>query len=251
MRCGLRVTRKYMDETYTTKAIILNRQPFREADSKITVYSLDKGKLELVARGTKKIKSKLAGHLEPFCLSDLMIVRGKQFDYIGGAVSEDCYSNIKSDLEKLVFTGKAISVFNRLVKLGEKDETVFKLLQEAMDMLNSRQKINIGYELLFNFFVLRLMAQLGHKPELYNCVICRKKIVPNSNYFDLSRGGLICLECQKNNKNKQAMPTSTDCIKILRLAVKSDFNRLTKLKINDILVKEIKNIICSFQNYYN
>ncbi len=240
-----------MDETYTTKAIILNRQPFREADSKTIVYTLDKGKLELIARSTKKIKSKLAGHLEPFCLSDLMIVRGKQFDYIGGAVSENCYGAIKSDLEKLIFAGKAINIFNRLVKLGEKDEAVFKLLQETLDTLNNRQKINIGYELLFNFFVLRLMAQLGHKPELYNCVVCRKKIAPNENRFDLSKGGLVCLECQKNNKNKQVLLISTDCIKVLRLAIENDFSRLTKLKISDILAKAINNIICSFQKFYS
>ncbi|MEA3464380.1 MAG: DNA repair protein RecO [Patescibacteria group bacterium] len=247
-----------MDETYITKAIILNRQPFREADSKITVYSLDKGKLELIARGAKKIKSKLAGHLEPFCLSDLMIVKGKQFDYIGGAVSENCYVNIKNDLEKLVFTGKAISVFNRLVKLGEKDEAVFKLLQEILDVLNSKQKLSISYELLINFFVLQLMSQLGHKPELRSCVVCRKEIAPNGNKFDLSRGGTICLNCVSSiapflsigGEKEERPPISADCIKVLRLVIESDFSRLTKLKINDILAKETKNIICSFQNYY-
>jgi len=239
-----------MEATYQTKAIILNRQPFREDDSKMTVYSFDKGKLELVARGTKKIKSKLAGHLEPINLSDLMVVRGKRLDYAGSAVSENCYANIKSDLEKLVFAGKAISVFNNLVKLGERDQVVFKLLQEILDILNSKQKLNVGYELLINFFVLRLMSQLGHKPELYNCVVCRKKIAPNNNKFDLSRGGLVCAGCQKTNRS-QSLLISTDCIKVLRLAVESDLNSLTRLKISDILVEEIKNVICSFLNYYS
>ncbi|MFH1822239.1 MAG: recombination protein O N-terminal domain-containing protein [Patescibacteria group bacterium] len=43
-----------MEETYTTKAIVLNRQPFRENDSRVVVYSFEQGKMELVARGTKK-----------------------------------------------------------------------------------------------------------------------------------------------------------------------------------------------------
>ena len=47
-----------MEETYNTKAIILNRQPFRERDSRVTIFSLERGKLILVARGTKKITSK-------------------------------------------------------------------------------------------------------------------------------------------------------------------------------------------------
>ena len=242
------------EETYTTKAIVLNRQPFREADSRIMVYSLDKGKLELAARGTKKIKSKLAGHLEPISLSNLMIVRGRQFDYVGGAVSEICYSNIKNDLEKLMLAGKIVNVFNKLIKIEDKTdvEVIFRLLQSILDELNSGQKSAVNSELLFNFFVLRLMSQLGHKPELYNCAVCRKKIVPNNNKFDLSKGGLICRGCQKNEKNIiQSLPISTDCIKVLRLAVESDFSRLTKLKINDILAKEINDIICSFLKFYS
>ncbi|MCK4553810.1 DNA repair protein RecO [Candidatus Parcubacteria bacterium] len=242
-----------MDETYTTKAIILNRQPFREFDSKTTVYSMDKGKLELVIRGAKKIKSKLAGHLEPINLSDLMIIRGRNFDYVGGAVSGNCYGAIKSDLEKLMLAGRVVNVFNKLIKMEDRTdvEVIFRLLQSILDALNRGQKPAANPELLFNFFVLRLMSQLGHKPELYNCVVCRKKIVPNENRFDLSRGGLVCLNCQKNNKNKQVLLISTDCIKVLRLAVESDFSRLTKLKINDILGKEIINIISSFLKFHS
>ncbi len=241
-----------MDETYTTKAIILNRQPFREADSKITAYSLEKGKIELIVRGAKKIKSKLAGHLEPLNLSEIMVVRGRQFDYVGGAVSANCYGAIKSDLEKLMLAGRIINVFNKLIKMEDRTdvEVIFRLLRSILEVLNSGQKSAANSELLFNFFVLRLMAQLGHKPELHNCVVCRKKITPNNNYFDLSRGGLICLNCQRN-KNNSILPISTDCIKILRLAIESDFSRLTKLKINDILAKEINNIVCSFLKFYS
>ena len=43
-----------MEETFYTRAIILKRSPWRENDSKVTVYSLERGRLELVARGTKK-----------------------------------------------------------------------------------------------------------------------------------------------------------------------------------------------------
>ena len=96
----LRMTLKcQMEETYRVKAIILNRQAFRENDVMVTVQSMDKGKLKLVARGVKKMQSKLAGHLEPLNLGDIMVVRGKQFNYVGSANAENCYANIKSDLE--------------------------------------------------------------------------------------------------------------------------------------------------------
>lgn len=238
-----------MDATYTTKAIILSRQPFRENDCRVVAYSRDRGKIDLVARGTKKISSKLAGHLEPFNLSDLMVARGRHYDYIGAAVSRNCHYNIKTDLEKLKFAGKAINIFNQLIKQGESDASVFRLLIKILDIINNSEKQAISYELLVNFYILKLMSLLGHKPELYNCVVCRDKILPDSNEFDFLRGGLVCAICRKNNKNKQVLPISADCIKVLRLAVESDLDKSIKLKINDKLTEETSNIISSFYNF--
>ena len=89
-----------MEDTYNTKAIILRRTPYRESDLRLTVYTPEHGKKILIARGALKQKAKLTGHLEPLVLSDVMIVRGKNYDYIGSAQGKKFYLNIKSDLEK-------------------------------------------------------------------------------------------------------------------------------------------------------
>lgn len=237
-----------MEETYCTKTIILGRTAFREHDSKVIVYSLDKGKLDLVARGAKKIKSKLAAHLEPLNLTEIMVVRGKQFDYIGAASSQNCFRSIKEDLAKLVVAGKAINIFNKLVKAEEVDKEIFSLLKEFLEILDSRDlKINNGLEA--DFFNLKLLTQLGYKPELYNCVICNNKITPNKNSFDLAKGGLICNRCL-NNKKDNILTISDNCIKILRVVVKSNFSQLSNLKIDSKLEEEVKNVISSFYQYY-
>jgi DNA repair protein RecO len=87
-----------MQETNSIRAIVLRRVKYRENDSKISVYSFEKGLLELVVRGTARSKSKLAGHIEPFNLVNIMIVKGKNFDYAGSVVSEKSFLNIKNDI---------------------------------------------------------------------------------------------------------------------------------------------------------
>lgn len=235
-----------MDATYCTKAIILTRQSFREQDSKSVVYSLDKGKLELVARGTKKISSKLAGHLEPISLSNLMIVNGRQFDYIGSAVSENCFSVIKNDLDKLQLAGQAINIFNQLIKAEQRDENVFKLLQSFLDILNQKDLLTEKQELLYNFFIFKLLIFLGYKPELYHCLICKKKILPNGSSFDLFRGGLVCKNC---SKSKHSLVISENCIKVLRFVAIKDLTDLVNLKIDKRLNKEVCDIVSSFLQY--
>lgn len=248
------------EETYNTKAIILDRKPFKESDTKVSVFCLDRGRLELVARGTKKISSKMAGHLEPVSLSNIMVVRGKQYDYVGSAINENAFLNIKNDYNKIDIVGQAIGVFRKLVKEGERDERLFRLLSDFLEIINDLRFTN--YELrLFNFFVLKLISELGHKPELYNCVVCKNKIAPGGNMFDMAKGGVVCGQCAlatkphpipliKERGTVERLTISDDCIKVLRLAASEDFKKLVKLNINYKLEREVKKIISSFYKYY-
>ena len=235
-----------MEATLSTQAIVLNRQPFRERDSKVLVYSVDQGKLELVARGTRKISSKLAGHLEPITLSSLMIVKGRQFDYIGSAVSENCYPAIKSDLAKLQTAGQAVRVFNQLIKSSQEDKNLFNLLQEFLDIINAKQKLILDLILFYHFFILKLLVQLGYKPRLYDCLVCQKKILPKNNIFNYARGGLTCSQCPRG---QHSLTISENCIKILRIVLNKRLANLVNIKIDQKLNKEIGKVISSFLNY--
>src|SRR3989338_4950856 len=174
-----------MEDTYNVKAITLNRQNYAENDRRLIVYSRESGKLELIVRGVKKIKSKLAGHLEPISLVDIMIARGQKYDYVGAAVSYKCYGNIKNNLDKLASAGQAIKVLDQVTKPGVVDEGIFELLS---DYLGALDKLKKNFEIFSRFFIFKLIAKLGHKPELFFCVSCSKKIQPGNNRFDLSRG---------------------------------------------------------------
>ena len=116
-----------MEETYNTIGIVTKNEPWREYDSKVKIYTLDRGLLEMVARGTKKIKSKLAGHLEPATLVNLMVVRGRQWPYVGFATNENSYINLKEDLASLTIVGKIFKAVNGLIKAEESDERIFYL----------------------------------------------------------------------------------------------------------------------------
>lgn len=240
-----------MEETYQLKTIILDKKPFREHDVKITVFSLEKGKLELVVRGVKKLKSKLAGHTEPITLANIMAIKGRHFDYAGSAFGESYFTNIKNNFDKLYSAGRALMIFKRIVKEGERDEKLFYVLENFFGVLEKIELSVIGYQLLVDFFILKLMIFLGYKPELYNCLVCNSKIKPNGNSFNIFKGGLVCLKCNRPD-NTRALTISDNCVKVLRLAADDNhnFEKLAKLKINKNLTKEVMKIIESFSKYH-
>jgi len=62
---------------YRTEGFILKKIDRGEADRIFTVYTRDFGKLDLLAKAERKIKSKLRGGLELFYLSDIEFIQGK------------------------------------------------------------------------------------------------------------------------------------------------------------------------------
>ncbi|MFH1233049.1 MAG: DNA repair protein RecO [Patescibacteria group bacterium] len=251
-----------MDETYRVKTAILYRRSFGENNTIVTVYTAEKGKMELIARGAKKIKSKLSAHLEPISLAEVMVVRGRHYDYIGSAISENCYFNLKNNLAKIKAAGEIIRVLNLIVKAGDSDKGIFALLISYWDFLNSADNENppaplcqggekeFDYDLFVQLFIFKLLIKLGHQPELYHCVICRNKILPTNNKFDLAKGGVVCAKCLPQAEKKYQLTISENSIKMLRLADKSGFKQLAKISVNNSIKKEIINIISSFLNYY-
>jgi DNA repair protein RecO (recombination protein O) len=237
-----------MEETYPTKAIILNKRPFKESDSKVCVFSANKGRLELIVRGTGKIKSKLSGHTEPFSLSNIMIIKGKAYDYIGGALAENVYYNIKNDFEKTFFACKLFSKFLKVVKEEESGEAqdVYFLLKDFLEEFDKCEENILKYENFYNAFLLKLLFILGYKINLNNCVLCGEKFKTDNIYIDFNSGGIVCEKCT----NVGFLKISKECVKILRFFSLNDFSGIKKIKLNKKTVKEVSRITGHYYQYF-
>lgn len=250
-----------MDETKHSSALILQRSAYRENDSLITVYTKKFGKLSLLARGTKKLQSKLAGHLEPISLADILVIKGRGFDYVGSAITRDAFLGIKNDLNKVYYAGRAIALFNRLIKENQAEERLFFLLYrwlEALADYEAPEFTKESGELFGIFFAWKLLAELGYQPEMYECLNCRQKIKSGLNYFNLASGGVVCGACFQDGLAPQGaalsgelIKISDNAIKLLRFILENKFNQTEKVKIDKRVVKELAALANSFVHYRN
>ncbi|MCK5211608.1 DNA repair protein RecO [Candidatus Parcubacteria bacterium] len=234
-------------ESFIITAIVINRQPFRERDSRVTIYAKDHGLMSLIARGTKNIKSKLAGHIEPANLIKAMVIRGRQLDYLGSTDSLQVHKNLKADFDKTMALNLGLKEFARTVKEGVVDAFLFNLLYDYILALDKPVKLKSNPEFFSSLFILKMISHLGYRPELYCYMDDKKKIKPGNNCFSLEKGGLISNQCVNDEYH---FKVSDDCIKILRLIIKEDIKYLSKIKTTPFLEKEIARVIKGYYNYY-
>lgn len=228
-----------IEETYRTKAIVVRRQPFREHDLSITIYGPEKGKQTLVARGARKFRSKVAAHVEPFCFIDCLVVRGKAYDYIGSALSESCLPGLKGSEPKVTAAGRALRLFDQLVKAGTPDPDLFLILRDFLCLLDEAGE-EADAELLANLFLIRLVSCLGHSPELYRCVTCGQDLQPGGNGVQFRQGGAVCPKCLAK---AGGLTISDEAVKVLRLANNLEVFKFGNIRVGQELADEVAFIV--------
>jgi hypothetical protein len=67
---------------YRLSGIVLRRRDLGEADRLLTVFTRDRGKVTLLAKGVRRAASRKAGHLEPFTHTDLLVAKGASLDLV-------------------------------------------------------------------------------------------------------------------------------------------------------------------------
>lgn len=114
-----------------TLAIVLKRTNYSEADRIITMLTKDLGKIQVIAKGVRKERSKLAGGIEPFCVSEIGIVKGRgEIDTLTSARLQRHFGNIMKSLDKLDFAYSCIKTINKITQTV--DDASFYLLTEHL-----------------------------------------------------------------------------------------------------------------------
>ena len=115
---------------------ILKRSNYRDADRLITIFSLQKGKLTLLAKGIRKITSKRASSLELFNHVNLLAYKTGGLDLITEVKLLKSYSSFSSNYQKTYIAYQIVELIDKLTAEKEPHPELFKLLKTALNYLN-------------------------------------------------------------------------------------------------------------------
>jgi len=237
-----------MEYKYT--GIILNKVEVGETDRIYTIYTLEAGKIRVLAKGVRKPNAKLAGNLEPITLAEIFLAKSRGMGKITGVINLENFSEIKSNLEALQKISQTFRLFNKIIVEQEQDEEIFRNLEDFLRSLNALAKKEEGGEkidLLVIGFSLKLLSSMGYHLEVERCVHCEDRLQPENNYFSASKGGVLCLNCYKfENKRIQISP---DSIKVIRIILKNKLDGLVRLQLSQQEINKLKIIIQEALNW--
>jgi len=229
-----------MNQLLTT-GIILRRTDYGEADRIISLLTPQHGKLSLVAKGVRKVKSKLAGGIELFSVSQLSYLQPRTGSGLGTLVSarlEKHYDRIVKDIDRTMLGYDLIKQLDKATEDNPEPE-YFQLLQQAFEALNDA---SIDRKLIKLWFDAQLLRLSGHTPNLRTDTSGAKLEVGSR--YDFSHDDMTFLSRPEGTY-------STDEIKFLRLIFNGNTPEvLAKIGGSETLTQQVGQLVNFMHQQY-
>lgn len=230
------------EHLYKSEAVVIKRSDLGEADKILTIFTPHFGKLRVVAKGVRKITSRLAGHVELFTRNQMLLAKARNLDIVTQSETVDAYRPLHDDLSRIAHASYAAELLDALTPDALENYQVYKLMAETLSLLSE----DADEDRVLRWFELQLLGYMGYAPELSKCVECRNDLAPTVNGFSASLGGVVCTACRRAGVGRDL---SVNALKVLRLIQRNSYSSVSRVRIDPELQAELQGTTQSYITY--
>lgn len=145
-----------MAKTQAIEAIVLSAKNFGEADKLLTVFSKEHGKMKLLAKGVRKIKSRKGGNVDILNDVQMHIVYGHSLPIITEAQAINSFLPLKENLSAAMYASYIVELINVLTVEQQEQIELFYLLKQTLQTLAKAPR-----RIIIHAFEIKLLASIG------------------------------------------------------------------------------------------
>lgn len=188
----------------TDSAICLRVSDYSETSQVTTLLTRAGGIVRLLAKGSKRAKSKSGGSIDVFWQGQCVYTLGKGRSL--GTLIEFAETvsrpALRRRLDRLNIGLYMLETCTALLGLSDPYPDVFDLLSNA---LNRLCQPDASPQAVLAYFQWRVLKHVGLLGQMDACVNCGRKIGTKEVYFSSSLGGLLCRDCASAVVEKYAV----------------------------------------------
>ncbi len=232
-----------------TKGIIIAEHNMSDFDKMLTILTPNLGKIECMAKGSRKPKSLLLAGTQFLCFGEYILYKGQDNYSMNSCEIIELFYKIRIDLDKLKY---ATYITKIISDVTTENQNNYRILQLYLNTLYVIAQTDKNLELITSIFRLRLMSIIGFRPQIDECLVCKEK--ENLAYFSIRDSGFKCKNCAKQDGGAiEITETTKDAIRYIILSdakkiysftipeqTEKELEIISKLYLNDKLEKEYK-----------
>jgi len=239
----------------------MRRRDQGEADRVLTLCT-PLGKIDVIAKGARKVRSRKAGHIELFSRSSFVVARSRSsWDIVSQAETVEPHALLREDLLRGTHARYVVELLDRFFTQDEGGPALFDLLDHTLTWLCEED----DPDLVARFYEQQLLGLAGFRPELFRCAGEHEQEGHERNAqlrpdepteerpfgFDPEHGGALCQACYAGRGPRQGVvPLSPGGLRLLQECQRGPYTRLRTRRITAPLHAELERVMQHYITYH-
>lgn len=209
---------------YRVEGIVIRSMDYGEGNKIITLCTKTHGKLGVLVRGAKKVRSRHAAATQLFTYGEYVFFRGMgHIGTLNGCEIQESFHSIREQLHLAAYASYAVELVDRGLQDEEAGGYIFEQLLAYLRALQEGKDEQVSSHL----FEMKICQLIGVSPVVDHCVACGRE--DRLNAFGWRLGGAICTSCQTKEHSKYM--SSLPVLKLIALFLKTDLRRLGNIDL--------------------
>jgi DNA repair protein RecO (recombination protein O) len=229
--------------------VILRRRDVGDADRVLTVFTPDRGKMELIGKGIRKTTSRKAGHLELFTHVSFLAAQARTWDIITEAQAIQSFRHLRTDLDTIGQASYVAELIDAFTQSEDENQLLWDLLLLVLRELDEsvagsggeEETGKVGVGVLMRWFELHLLGLVGFQPELFHCLNCGEDLQPVTNYLSIQDASIYCPRCGESRGGTE--PIEVDVLKVLRYLQSRPWATVRSLTVRPVIMNRVESIL--------
>lgn len=215
-----------------SEGIVTRYTNYRENDRILSIFTIERGRIDAKARGCRKATSALLPACQPFVFGQFELYNSKDKYVVNQCEIKETFFPLREDYKRFAYGTALLQLANHAVQENEPNEALFSLLYHALSYL----AYGAGApEDLLCCFLIRFLDRIGYRPAITVCARCGRDIRSDARlFFSPELGGVCCAACASH-----ARPIGKTALEALRrMLLLSDVD-MDKVRLTEALRGEI------------
>jgi DNA repair protein RecO (recombination protein O) len=234
------------NKTLKTSALVIRSINWSESSKIVSLYTRERGRIEVIAKGARRKNSTYRGVLETLNGIEAIIYfsSSRELQHLGQVSLENNFASIRSDLSKTAYAFAILELIYSLIHPREGDEVFYDFVYTMIEEINSHPVS----EIIFWYFILKLASYLGFKPLFSECLECGKKLDSEKAFFQYKDGSLCCPSCSKNRSNLYIL--SDKYYTFFNLLQNTHYKQMDKIVDYPTPASKMTDFLMNYLNYH-
>ena len=226
-----------------TEAIVLRAMKYRETSQIVTLFTREKGKMAVLAKGARLLKSRFGSSLQPMSYTQVVFyhkpTRGLQT--LSESAHVQFFHGISRNLEKISIGLRIVELIYALMPEEQQHPQVFNLLVEVLARLDEADAHAIN---LLPYFQMRLGMMLGFAPDIDRDMV--EHLPDEGGVLALDTGAILLPDATP----RAARRAARTALRAFAILARADLDTVMRMRLDADTRREVNALIEDFLRYH-